>query len=632
MRSKGLRGALSGSLILSALDRFAQAVYNAAQRSFIGGFLTGYEGDKPSRSFFALAGDKIGLQRNISIPLKRAIGNACEHSFVIRTITKFIRLCLNISMQVYGIGLFSAGMYTSIVYLVTRFAFGNTDADLLHLLIGVACAIVSVPLMFSNQPLGEAITQSRLGSLIFMTLLGFRRESICDGSPAAGKNTVAFVAGMVIGLSTYFISPLLMLVGIVGLTGAYMLLSKPEIGVLLLIGALPFLPTMYIAALTVVTAGCFFLKYIRGKRVLRVELLDVTVAIFMLITMCGGVFSINRALSLKPALLYVCFIAGYFLVVNLIRTPEWARRCTVMMMISAFAVAAIGIYENFFGQLSLTWIDAEMFEGIEGRVVSTFANPNVLAEYLIMTLPFALTALLTAKKPSSRLAALIATGASALCLVYTWSRGAWLGIIMALLFYFLIYSRKTLSVLCFGLLGIPFLPLVLPSTVITRFTSIGNLADTSTAYRVHIWMGSLNMARDVMFSGLGSGMGVFAAVYPQYALGGIEAAPHSHNLYLQMAIELGIFGLLAFVIAMICFARQTLSCRIDDPTRDRTSFLYSASGLCGVLAFLAQGMTDYVWYNFRIYAMFWLVVGLTSAIARQVSDEKFCAPCALSDY
>ena len=63
-----------------------------------------------------------------------------------------------------------------------------------------------------------------------------------------------------------------------------------------------------------------------------------------------------------------------------------------------------------------------MFEDIEGRVIH-LCNPNVLAEYLIMTLPISLTALLAAKKPLARLAALVATVAISLCLVYTWSRG-----------------------------------------------------------------------------------------------------------------------------------------------------------------------------------------------------------------
>ena len=84
---------------------------------------------------------------------------------------------------------------------------------------------------------------------------------------------------------------------------------------------------------------------------LVIELPDVAVAIFMLI-ICSGIFSINRALSLKPALLYICFIFGYFLVVGLIRTPEWAGRCIAVLMLSAFAVAAIGILKTFSGSFA----------------------------------------------------------------------------------------------------------------------------------------------------------------------------------------------------------------------------------------------------------------------------------------
>ena len=614
---------LRGSVILSALDRFSDAVYSAMSRSVIGAALTRYgkDADAPSRSFASLVSERMGLTRNITIPAKRGIGAAAENSFVIQSVKRLARFLLRVSVQVYGIGLFSAGMYTAIMFLISRFALNNTAADLLSLFIGAAAAILSVPLMFSQQPLGEAICAGQLSSFIFVTILGFRPENIATGSRAAGKSTAAFVTGMLIGLSTYIVPPFYIIIGIVGIIAAYLLLSMPEIGVLALLAALPFLPTMAIAGLVVVTAVCYLLKLIRGKRTLRFELLDVAVLIFMAFTLCGGVFSISRALSLKPALLYACFIIGYFLVVNLIRTPEWANRCIAAVMFSAFIVSAIGIYENFFGQLDLKWIDKEMFENIEGRVVSTFANPNVLAEYLILALPFALAAFLAAKKSHSRFGALILLGASALCLVFTWSRGAWLGLMFALLIFFLIYSRRTVTVLCFGLLALPFLPLILPANIVERFSSIGNMADTSTAYRVHIWMGSLDMARDCILSGLGSGMGVFSAVYPQYSLGGIEAAPHSHNLYLQLAIELGIFGLLSFLVIIIIFAQSALTyCsrpRTDGVTQSNdASRLFIAAGLCGILAFLIQGMTDYVWYNYRLYAMFWLILALTSAVAR----------------
>ena len=31
------------------------------------------------------------------------------------------------------------------------------------------------------------------------------------------------------------------------------------------------------------------------------------------------------------------------------------------------------------------------------------------------------------------------------------------------------------------------------------------------------------------------------------------------------------------------------------------------------MAFLVQGMTDYVWYNYRVFLMFWIMTGLSAA-------------------
>ena len=38
--------------------------------------------------------------------------------------------------------------------------------------------------------------------------------------------------------------------------------------------------------------------------------------------------------------------------------------------------------------------------------------------------------------------------------------------------------------------------------------------------------------------------------------------------------------------------------------------------LCGIFAVLIQGLTDYSWYNYRVYLMFWLVAGLIPALAK----------------
>lgn len=50
--------------------------------------------------------------------------------------------------------------------------------------------------------------------------------------------------------------------------------------------------------------------------------------------------------------------------------------------------------------------------------------------------------------------------------------------------------------------------------------------------------------------------------------------------------------------------------------------LFSAAGFCGILAVLLQGVTDYVWYNYRIFLLFWLIIGLTAAIGRTARTDR----------
>ena len=261
-----------------------------------------------------------------------------------------------------------------------------------------------------------------------------------------------------------------------------------------------------------------------------------------------------------------------------------------------------------------------MFSDISGRVVSTFENPNVLAEYLIMVLPIAAAGFFTAKSASQRLLFLFAGGTVGACLIFTWSRGAWLGILIAMMLFLLMYSKKFLVAGLFGIFAVPFLPFVLPQSVINRFLSIGNLGDTSTSYRVHIWEGTLNMMRDHFLGGIGVGVEVFGEIYPRYSLNGVETAPHSHNLYLQIFVETGILGLILFVVFLFTFVRHNFSFYAKPlPQKPR---LYCAALFCGLLAVLAQGMTDYIWYNYRVYLIFWLLVGLTVATARAAQTEN----------
>jgi O-antigen ligase len=311
-------------------------------------------------------------------------------------------------------------------------------------------------------------------------------------------------------------------------------------------------------------------------------------------------------------LVFVCFMSVYFVIKNIISSPYLAKRCLYALVISSALVSAYGIYQNYFSVLSTDWQDVAVFAEIRGRVVSLFDNPNVLGEFLILIFPITLGLMTNAKKLNERFLLFSSAVMSCCCLVFTWSRGAWIGCVIATLLFLCVSSKYFFTA---GLLSLPWAAVFLfsksDSVVLTRLTSF---SDSSVSYRVSIWRGVLHMLEDVGLYGIGIGEGAFTKIYPVYSLAGIEAAPHAHNLYLQIAVELGFFALTIFLVFIFLFAQFSLSfCKT---AMNRSNKLLCLGIFSGVLALLVQGMTDYAWYNYRVYLMMWLVCGLASASVR----------------
>ena len=620
-------GIISKSLILSAIFSFVNSLYDKFSESFFGYILLGKKRDSSaeneSKTFFQSVLEVIDFRKRVSTPVKRFFNGAIGESRILNAISAYFSALPSIRMHVVGVFLFSFGLYSAAISSLSKYAFNVATVTGAEVFLGVTVIVISIPLMLTHKTVSEAIDENRLFNFILFGVLGIKREYLITDLKRKGNSPIAFGLGMFLGLLTIRISPIYIVCGLAAIFVMSAILSQPEIGVVALFFALPFAPTMVIAGLIGFVFVCYILKLLQGKRTFSIKILDGFVLAFGIMTLLGGVVSVSPATSLKPALLYLCLMLGYFLCVNLIKSVKWGYRCIGAAVSSCTVVSLIGIYEHYFGpQQLISWIDENMFKDIENRVVSTFGNPNVLAEYLIMVLPFIVALLLISKRDKNKFGAFILFCATMGCIVFTWSRGAWLGAIIAMLFFFLVYSRKTLGALLTLSIGIPFLPFVLPDNIVSRFSSIGNLQDTSTSYRVNIWKGVIKMISDNLWHGVGVGEGAFSNVYLHYSLAGIETAPHSHNLFFQITVEQGIFGLMMFLITMFLFVRETLSFVRNERSAPDSIKLLSLGGLCGILAVLAQGMTDYVWYNYRIFAMFWLVIGIVCAIMRAYSSEK----------
>ena len=157
---------------------------------------------------------------------------------------------------------------------------------------------------------------------------------------------------------------------------------------------------------------------------------------------------------------------------------------------------------------------------------------------------------------------------------------------------------------------------VLPQSVIDRFTSIGNLADASTSYRVYIWIGTLAMLKDYWLCGIGPGTEAFNMVYPAYSYNGI-IAPHSHNLFLQIVCDAGVAALGVFILLLFVFFR--MMCAALHREKDWTSRLLQIAVTAGVFGFMVQAMTDYSFYNYLVLFVFWTYLALGALCARRSS-------------
>ena len=606
---------INGSLIITLLRRLAAFLYRKLDESFVGGIFTAYDRENELVRESAVAGyvNRLDPRGRVLHPLKQKLAQGFENSVILSFIRRLLSSMLACQFKVYGLFLFSFAVYSAIVYVFRIFLIDDTPTiDAGTIVTIVLTVIASVGMISSRHTIAGALLQSSTASFFLFDVAGLRRETFDNAGEREGRYNIAFIAGMLLGILSYFIAPLWILIGLGGLIVAYLVLCSPEFGVLMIMVLLPVAPTMGLVAAVLYCALCFLLKLMCGKRSLKFDLLDGTVLVFMLLMIGGGLVAMSSA-SAKPMLVYVAFMIGYFLVVNLIRSKEWLNRCVIGIIFSCTLVSLYGLYQNFFGTVEQTWQDSDMFSEIEGRVVSTFENPNVLAEYLIMVLPLILAAFIIKRGARSKLVLFFAGAVTAACLIYTWSRGAWLGCMIGILIFMLMYSKNTLVFLLFCVFGIPFLPFVLPESITQRFLSIGNLGDSSTSYRVYIWQGVMNMLSDCFGGGIGIGNDSFKLVYPYYALSGIETAPHSHNLYLQICVEIGIFGLIIFLAAMFLYVQGafTLHTREKRDTR-----LLSAAIMCGILSVLAQGLTDYIWYNYRVFLMFWLLLGLGVAVRK----------------
>ena len=367
---------------------------------------------------------------------------------------------------------------------------------------------------------------------------------------------------------------------------------------------LPLLPTMAVLGLVMVSAFSLMAAMLHDEsRTLHYSAVNKYVWLYMLAYGLATLTSVTVRGSLPVGLITIGFILFYHVLVSGIETKRQLRFLIGALAAVGAIVSLYGIYQFIFPSHRATaWLDEGMFDFV--RVYSTLGNPNVLGKYFLLVIPLAFAAVILSRSRVERFLLLAAAGLMCICLVLTYSRGAYLGILFAAAIFLALLDRRFIlpGILLAGLIF-----LLMPEAILQRFVSIGDMEDTSTSFRVFIWMGTLAMLQDYWFSGIGPGEAAWDMVYPAYSFHAI-GTPHSHNLFLQITSDAGAPGLFLFLAVLYQYFKTTFAA-IRRKIQGEQRILVIAS-IAAVVGFLVQSMTDYTFYNYRVMLFFWCVLAV----------------------
>ncbi len=434
----------------------------------------------------------------------------------------------------------------------------------------------------------------------------YDEEKASSGYAVVGAAVAGVLSGAVMS-----VMPLYGMLVPFAVFGMLLVLQYPVTGVYAAVFVAPLIPfsSMPLAGICIWTMLSLVVKSLlnadfRWKR----DGLGAALILFLTVLFVSCIFSFARMSSLVVWAMYFVFISFYFAIINTVRTRAQLYGLLRVFVISGALVALYGVMQYVFGWTTTNaWIDEEMFEDETMRVFSTLANPNVLGEYLLLVLPVSAVFFLKDKAKSlSKWVYLIITGIIFLCLILTQSRGCWLGFMLSVAVFVTFCEGRLWALVPLVLCILPF---VLPQTIVDRLLSIGDMNDSSTSYRVFIWMGTFGILRHYIFGGIGMGEAAFNEVYPFFSYNAI-IAPHSHNTYLQLLVEGGIPAFAMFIAVIVIYLQNTRRIFRQRNKRTFNSSMTLALG-AGVIGFLLQSLFDYTFYNYRVMAVFFMVMGIT---------------------
>jgi O-antigen ligase len=381
-------------------------------------------------------------------------------------------------------------------------------------------------------------------------------------------------------------------------------------------GGLSFMQGIWDELLFIGIVGLWILRMgfnqwqLRRSGMLLPFILYLSIMVFLLM-----VNSPDNGVALEGMRVMVQYVLWFFVAYHLLRSRNQARNLVDVFLLMTVVIALIGIAQYITGvEMPAEWVD-QAEQGIRTRVFSIIGSPNILGSLLVLAMSMAYAMYYGSEQWFKKMIYAGVFLVFALCLIFTFSRGAWLAVILSVLLLGLWVDKRILILMVLVAL---LTPTLMPSVYhrISYMMSPEYLVSSERGGRLGRW--DLAVKHWQTSPAVGVGLGQFGGAvaarnYP-------ESSFYADSWYLKVGTEIGWIGLLATLLLILTGLRRARSSL--NSTDDYYLKIMGLGILAGLVGILAHNCVENVFEVPMMASYFWFFLGLVAALSQvQVSND-----------
>lgn len=320
-------------------------------------------------------------------------------------------------------------------------------------------------------------------------------------------------------------------------------------------------------------------------------------------------YATDKALAISESLRFISYILLYIIIKLEIKTEARVNKLIFSYIFISIIVSAFGIIQ-YFTRIGLgeEFIYDTSKYAVAIRITSTLDNSNTLGAFLLLIIFPLIMLRIYEKDKNKKTIYIIALLLNLITIILTFSRNAWLGLLLGGSLLVIVYNWRIIFIMISGL-G---LSMLIPQ-IRTRAMDFKMIFQDP---RVKLWEVAIKMIKDHPIKGVGNGnyytlFGDYVKKYPE-----LDYNHHTnfttHNSYFKIQSELGIVGIASFlgILITIIYKINKLYYRL----RNGHLRSFYRGFLVSIIVFYFMNISDNLFFVPKITSCFWIMVAISEAI------------------